>query len=68
MKFQGLGLLKKEIWEWPQKLNILYFFKKAGHSGLVLWLVTWSGKVYALMKFQKLGAYEKLDMGLILKS
>ena len=39
-----------------KKLNLRYFFAKVGYSYLNLCVVTWSGKVYVLMAFQRSGA------------
>ena len=44
-----------------------FFVKKVGYNDLVLLVVTWSGKLHELMKFQSSGTYMyvKQDMKLI---
>ena len=41
---------------------------KVCHSELVLWVLTSSDKMHALMEFQTSGAYEKRDIELTLKA
>ena len=63
----ALTIVKMVSIRW-QLIVYLAFFVKVGHSDLVLWVITWSGRVHALMKFQRSGPSGQQDMELTRKT